>query len=305
MKIIITGGAGFIASHLVDRLIDLGHQVLVIDDLSTGYKENINNKAEFENLDICDKKVQKVFKDFEPEIVFHLAAQKLIKVSMEQPELDAQINIVGSLNLLLAAKDVGVDKFIFVSTGGAIYDEHDGVPSNENSKAEPISPYALTKLTFEKYLEMLTKGSNMKWTSLRLANVYGPRQDPHGEGGVVAIFSESIIAGKDIFVNGDGMQTRDYIYVDDVVQALINSIDSEIGIYNVGTNQETSVLDIVESLKEISKKDFTVKHRDPIPGEVRRSALNCDKAHKQLNWQAKNNLMQGLKNTYKWFENQA
>lgn len=303
MKILVTGGAGFIASHLVDRLIDLGHQVLVLDDLSTGYKDNINDRADFLQMDICDKNVAKIFEDFKPNIVFHLAAQKLVKISMEEPELDAQINIVGSLNLLLAAKKFDTEKFIFISTGGAIYDEHDGVPSNEDSKAKPISPYALSKLTFERYLEMLTKNSKLKWSILRLANVYGPRQDPHGEGGVVAIFSESIIKNKDIFINGKGNQSRDYIYVDDVVESLLSSIDAKEGIYNIGTNKETTVLDLVKYLRNISNKEFEIKHRDALPGEVMRSALDFDKAKKDLSWTPKYNLEEGLKKTYKWFEN--
>lgn len=303
MNILVTGGAGFIGSHLVDRLIDLGHQVLVVDDLSTGREEYINKKAQFIKLDICDKKINNVFEDFQPNIVFHLAAQKYVKVSMEEPELDAQINIVGSINLFKIAKNNNTKKFIFVSTGGAIYDETAGIPSNEESRTKPISAYALSKLTFEKYLEMLSLESSIKWTVLRLANVYGPRQDPYGEGGVVAIFSENIIKGKTLFINGEGQQTRDYVYVGDVVSALVSSIDAKEAIYNISTNVETTVLELIEKFKKITNKDFAVEKRAAIAGEVMRSALDFSKAKEVLKWTPKYDLDRGLKETYQWFEN--
>lgn len=303
MKILVTGGAGFIGSHLTDKLIDSGHEVLVLDDLSTGYKEYVNNKAQFIEMDICDKNIDRVFKDFQPDIVFHLAAQKYVKVSMEQPELDAQINIVGSINLFKAAQKNKVKKFIFISTGGAIYDEAAGVPQNEESRAKPISAYAMSKWSFEKYLEMLSQGQDIKWTVLRLANVYGPRQDPYGEGGVMAIFSENIIKGKTLFINGEGEQTRDYVYIDDVVAAMLASIDAEESVYNVSTNVETSVLELIEKLKDISGQDFVVEKRNAIPGEVMRSALDFSKAKKYLNWEPKYNIDEGIKKTYQWFKN--
>lgn len=301
MKILVTGGAGFIGSHLVDELLDQGHEVLVVDDLSAGYEKNVNPKAAFKKIDITDDKLSDLVADFSPNIIFHLAAQKYVKVSMDRPDVDAQINIVGSLKLFKAAIENKVNKFIFISTGGAIYDEHDTIPSTEQSKASPISPYALSKLTFENYLAMLA-GEKMDWTVLRLANVYGPRQDPYGEGGVVAIFSTSIVKNQNIFINGDGKQTRDYVYVKDVVNALLKSMEAKKGIYNIGTTIETDVVDLVELIKKISKKDIKLEHRDAIAGEVMRSSLDYQKAKKELDWQPQYNLETGLAETYQWFE---
>lgn len=300
MKILVTGGAGFIGSHLVDALIKDGHQVLIVDDLSTGKKEYVNQQARLEVLDINDEKLASVVTSFSPEIVYHLAAQKNVRVSLDNPVLDASINILGALNVLQQAIKNKVKKFIFVSTCG-IYGDTDVLPTSETALEQAMSPYILNKLTFEKYLSILGR-DKIKWIALRLANVYGPRQDPYGEAGVVAIFLDNALRGKTLYINGDGQQTRDFIYVADVVKALVKSLTQGEGIYNIGTAQEKSLLDLIASVKEISQADIKIEHRDKIIGEVKRSQLDSSKAASILNWQSEYDLKQGLELTYNWFK---
>ena len=300
MKILVTGGAGFIGSHLVDTLIKDDHKVLVIDDLSSGKKEYVNKKASLEILDINDKKLNKVLADFSPDVVYHLAAQKNVRVSLENPVLDAKINILGALNLLDSAIKNKVNKFIFVSTAG-IYGDTDFLPTDESGPEQPMSPYILNKLTFEKYLQVLGQ-DKIKWSSLRLANVYGPRQDPKGEAGVIAILLDDAIQDKTFYAYGDGHNTRDYIYVADIVNALIKFLEQAEGVYNIGTSKETSLLNLIEVVKEVSGTDFKVEHANPVVGEVKRSALDSNKAAQDLNWQPEYDLKQGLKLTYNWFK---
>jgi len=226
MKILVTGGAGFIGSHLVDRLIKEGHKVVIIDNLSTGKKENLNPRAKFYQLDICSPKISEVFKKEKPKAVFHLAAQIDLRKSVNDPVFDANINILGSLNLIqnflqnLKFK-IQNSKFIFSSTGGAMYGNADIIPTPENYSARPISPYGIAKLSIEYYLYYYQKVFGLNFISLRYGNVYGPRQDSKGEAGVVAIFCDKILTGATSIINGNGRQTRDYVYVDDVVEANI------------------------------------------------------------------------------------
>ena len=299
MKIVVTGGAGFIVSHLVDALLKVGHQVLVVDDLSVGKKQNVNKKAEFVKLDIRDDKLYKFLNKFKPDIIYHLAAQKNVRISLNKPKQDAEINILGSLNLLEYALQKNLKKFIFVSTAG-IYGEAEQIPTSESSKEQALSPYILSKLVFEKYLKILSR-NKLKWSALRLANVYGSRQDPYGEAGVVAVFLNNIINNKTLFVNGDGKQTRDFVYIDDIIDALIKSLDKE-GIYNIGTGIKTSLLDLIGIMNNISGREIKITHRDAISGEVRHNCLDSSKAQGDLNWQAKTSLLDGLKSTYQWFE---
>lgn len=300
MKILVTGGAGFIGSHLVDALIKDGHQVLIVDDLSTGKEEYVNQQAKLEVLDINDEKLAEVMSSFSPEVVYHLAAQKNVRISLDNPVLDARINILGALNVLQEAIKNKVKKFIFVSTCG-IYGDTDILPTSETGLEQAMSPYILNKLTFEKYLSILGQ-DKIKWIALRLANVYGPRQDPYGEAGVVAIFLDNALRGKILYINGDGEQTRDFIYVADVVKALVKSLTPAEGIYNIGTAQEQSLLDLIALVKEISQADIKIEHRDKIIGEVKRSCLDSSKAASALNWQAEYSLGQGLELTYNWFK---
>lgn len=300
MRILVTGGAGFIGSHLVDSLVKEGHEILVIDDLSTGKKEYVNKQARLEILDVVDKKSAKVVANFSPDIVYHLAAQKNVRVSLEDPVLDARTNILGSLNLLNQAIKSQVKKFIFVSTCG-IYGDTNNLPTDELAEVKPLSPYILNKLTIEKYLHILCQ-DKIKWAAPRLANVYGPRQDPYGEAGVIAILLDDAVNNKTFYINGDGQQTRDYIYVEDVVQALLAFMDTAEGIYNIGTGVETSLLDLIDTVSSISSQSLNIQHREAIKGEVPRSCLKCQKAAKELKWQADYDLRQGLDLTYRWFK---
>ncbi len=302
MKVLVIGGAGFIGSHLVDELIRKNYQVLVLDDLSSGRKENINNKAEFIKLDINSKKLGDAMSVFKPEVVYHLAAQKSVAASFKNPKFDAQINIIGSLNLLQEALKQNIKKFIFVSSA-AVYGDIKKIPTPETVKTEPLSPYGLSKLALEKYLYILAS-NKLEWTVFRPANVYGPRQDPEGEAGVVSIFINNIINNLPININGDGQQTRDYVYVADVVQGLVKALNKKGGIFNICTGQETTVNDLVKYLKEISKKELEVKHRATLKGEIKYSCLKLSKIKKDLNFEPKFNIKKGLKLTYKWFENQ-
>lgn len=300
MKVLVTGGAGFIGSHLVDSLVKEQHQVLVVDDLSTGKKDYVNKQAKLVVLDIGDEKLKNTISNFSPDVIYHLAAQKNVRVSLENPALDAKTNILGSLKLLKLAIDNNVKKFIFVSTGG-IYGDTDVLPTDEKVPAQPLSPYILNKLTFEKYLDILGK-DKIKWAAPRLANVYGQRQDPYGEAGVIAVFLDNAIKNKKIYVNGDGLQTRDFIHVSDVVGALLKFLDQGEGVYNVGTGQEKSLLDLIKAISEISGQDLDVEHRNAIVGEVIRSCLNSEKLKSDLGWQAEYDLKQGLDLTYRWFK---
>jgi len=301
MKIIVTGGAGFIGSHLVDKLIAKNHQVLILDDLSTGLEENINNKADFIKIDINNKELGQIIKDFKPDAIYHLVAQKSVGASFANPKFDAQINIMASLNLIQEAIKQKIKKFIFISSA-AIYGDVKEIPTSELASKEPLSPYGLTKLTLEKYLYILAT-NKLDWTIFRPANVYGPRQDPQGEAGVIAIFINNIINNLPLNINGDGEQTRDYIYVEDVADGLVKALDNKGGIFNICTGQENSLNKLIEYLKEISKKDIEIKQRAALEGEIKHSCLKLDKIKKELNFEPKINLKKGLELTYKWFQN--
>jgi len=273
MNCLVTGGAGFIGSHLADSLLEKGHKVIIIDDLSSGKIENVNKKSVFYNKSILDSDLLDLFKKENIEVIFHLAAQKNVRKSIEDPLFDAKANIIGTLNILEAARKSNVKKIIFSSTGGAIYGDTSFIPTKESASTNPESPYGVAKLTIEKYLYYYYKTYGLNYTILRYSNVYGPRQDAKGEAGVIAIFIENLIAGKELNVFGDGEQTRDYIYVKDVVKANILAIKEE-GTYNVGTSKETSLNEIIEMLKSISKKDCVVKNLAFVKGELRRSCLD-------------------------------
>jgi len=302
-KILVSGGAGFIGSHLVDKLIEIGHQVVVIDNLSTGKKENLNSKAKFYELDICDSQVSQIFQEEKPEIVFHLAAQIDVRKSVEDPIQNAKVNISGTLNILENCRKISVKKFIFTSSGGAIYGDTDTIPTAETHLENPESPYGITKLTVEKYLCFYQRTFGLNYTVLRLANVYGPRQSSKGEGGVIAIFCDKMLKGEKVTINGDGQQTRDFIYIGDVVKAAILAMEKEkSGVYNIATGIETNINEIFRKIKELTDCSCEQIHASAKLGEQKRSCLDFSQAKEELNWQPKYDLEQGLKETIKWFK---
>ncbi|MCD6232864.1 SDR family oxidoreductase [bacterium] len=302
MKILVTGGCGFIGSHLTDKLIAGGHQVVVIDNLSTGKKENLNPRADFHNLDICDSKISQIFQTENPEIVFHLAAQIDVRQSVKNPISDAKINILGSLNLLGNCQNAGVKKVIFASTGGAIYGDTDVIPTPENHLEKPESPYGICKLTVEKYLHFYKKTYGLNSVILRFANVYGPRQNSEGEAGAIAIFCDKMLKNEEVIINGDGEQTRDFVFVNDVVEAALLAMEKEkSGIYNIGTAKETSINEIFKRIKELTNSNCQEIHGPAKPGEQKRSCLDYSLAKKELGWRPKYSLEEGLKETTKWF----
>ena len=304
MRILVTGGCGFIGSHLVDELIKQGHRVVVVDNLSTGKKENLNHKARFYQIDIQDPEISQIFQKEKPEVVFHFAAQIDVRKSVEDPMSDAKINILGSLNLIQDFIQVsGHKKFIFASSGGAIYGDTNVIPTPEGHLENPESPYGITKLTVEKYLWFYKKAYGLDYLSLRLANVYGPCQNSKGEAGVVAIFADKMLSGSQPIINGSGCQTRDFVYVKDVVESALLAMKKEkSGIYNIGTAKETSINEIFRKIKELTGSNCQEIHGPEKPGEQKRSCLDYSKAKKELNWQPKYNLEEGLKETVKWFK---
>jgi len=309
MKILVTGGCGFIGSHLVDRLIKEKHRVVVVDDLSTGNKRNLNPKAKFYKLDIRNPKISDVFKKEKPEIVFHLAAQIDLRKSVENPIENARINILGSLNILQNFIRINqqnlrksASKFIFASTGGAIYGDAALVPTPENYPEFPLSPYGIEKLTIDKYLNYYYKVFGLPYVSLRLSNVYGPRQNSKGEAGVIAIFCDKMLNDEQPVINGSGRQTRDYIYINDVVNACISALKKrKIGVFNIGTTKETGVNTIFRKIRKLTNSNCKEIHISEKPGEQKRSCLDYSKAKKELGWQPKYDLARGLRETVEWF----
>lgn len=311
MRILVTGGAGFIGSHVVDAYLLAGNEVAVVDDLSTGSRENLDPRVRFFQVDIRSAELPAVLADFRPEVVNHHAAQMSVSVSARDPRLDADINILGTLNLLEAAVRNGVRRIIFASTGGAMYGDLDAIPTPETVFPQPVSPYGVAKLAVERYLHAFHAMHGLSAIALRYANVYGPRQNPHGEAGVVAIFSRAILAGRELTVNGDGGQTRDYVYVADVVRANVLALErrapsaeaSDVPlVLNIGTGAETSVNDLVRLLREIAGREVLWRHGPPRPGEQRRSALDCALARRVLGWQPTTDIGTGLTQTFQWFQ---
>jgi len=300
-KVIVTGGAGFIGSHLVNRLVSMNYDVLVIDNLLSGSADNLNKSAEFLKKDICDDDLDSVIKKYSPSYIFHLAAQIDVRKSLEDPIWDEGINIRGTLNLLEAAAKAKIRKIIFSSTGGAIYGE--AKYADEELLPKPLCPYGVAKLTCESYLRVYSEWKNVPFTVLRYGNVYGPKQDPYGEAGVVAIFCNQLIKGDRSILYGYGSMIRDYIYVSDVVDANITVMNRGDGeIYNIGTGKPTSVKDLFSALKDISGKDSGVQMAEAREGEISEIYLNCEKAAKELEWAPKLDLKDGLRETFKWFQ---
>jgi len=302
MRITVTGGAGFIGSHLVDRLIEDGHIVQVIDNLYKGNKEFVHSKAQFVELDIRDPKLYSVLEEFRPDYIFHEAAQTEVSTSMSDPMLDCDINLMGLINLLNAAVKLDVKKFLMPSSA-AVYGNLDTLPLNEEMIGNPSSFYGLTKLTTEHYLRIYHEAFGLPYICYRYSNVFGPRQGNGGEGGVISIFAKAIVQGSPIIIYGDGKQTRDFIYVDDVVEANILGIQHHVtGIYNVSTGISSSVNLLVDEFRNISGKDIEVVYDKPRLGDIRDSVLATDKSEKELLFTAKYNLHDGLIKTYEYFK---
>lgn len=302
MRITVTGGAGFIGSHLVDRLIEDGHTVQVIDNLYTGNKEFVHSKAQFIELDIRDPKLYSVLEEFRPDYIFHEAAQTEVSTSMSDPMLDCDINLMGLINLLNAAVKLDVKKFLMPSSA-AVYGNLDTLPLNEEMIGNPSSFYGLTKLTTEQYLRINHEAFGLPYLCYRYSNVFGPRQGNGGEGGVISIFAKAIVQDSPIIIYGDGKQTRDFIYVDDVVEANILGMQHQVtGIYNVSTGISSSVNLLVDEFRNISGKDIEVVYDKPRLGDIRDSVLATDKSEKELLFTAKYNLHDGLIKTYEYFK---
>ena len=301
-KVMVTGGAGFIGSHLVDRLIQEGNQVIVIDNLSTGKRKNVNKKAQFYKMDIQSKRIERIFRNERPLIVVHLAAQMNVRHSTENPAFDAQVNILGTINILEHAVKHGVRKVTFASSGGAIYGEQEVFPASESHRTDPLSPYGISKLAGEKYLAYYTSATGLRYVALRFANVYGPRQDSDGEAGVVAIFSKLMLDGGQPIINGTGKQTRDFVYVDDVVEAIMVTLGEDVqGIYNVGTGQETTVNECYGIIKDLTKSQCKDLYGAAKKGEQFRSVLDVTKIREKFGWDPQVSLQEGLTRTVNFF----
>lgn len=303
-KVVVTGGAGFIGSHLVDALLEAGHNVTVIDDLSVGKKSNIPGGVELAQIDVCDRiKVQNFFAEHKPDIVFHLAAQINVRESLKDPYKDAQINILGSVNVFESAVKNGASKIVFASSGGVVYgDQASQLPYKEDTPLQLLSPYAISKRSAEMYLEHIAGSAGVSYTVMRYANVFGPRQDPAGEAGVISIFISQLLNSEVPKINGDGNQTRDYVFVGDLVDAHLKAIEKNSdGVFNIGVGQEISVNDLYGKIASAVTSTVEPEHGDPIDGEVRRSALTYDRAYHLLSWKPKHSLEDGLSKTVEWF----
>jgi UDP-glucose 4-epimerase len=306
MRIVVTGGAGFIASHIVDAYIQLNHEVYIIDDLSTGQTRNLNSRAKLYNLDIADPKAGRLIADIKPHILNHHAAQMDVRRSVADPTFDAGVNIIGFINLLEACKDAGVKRVIFSSSGGAVYGDREPIPATEAHETLPLSPYGVSKLTGELYLGYYHMAFSLPYIALRYANVYGPRQSTKGEAGVVAIFIAQLLAGKSPVINGDGKQTRDYVFVGDVVRANVAALDSEfVGAINIGTGKETDVVTLCELLRQGVGSPVEAVHGPAKPGEQRRSCLETSLASAILGWRPEVPLDDGLLRTIAYYRDAA
>lgn len=303
MKILLTGGAGFIGSHITDLLIKEGHQVIIIDNLSNGKKVNINPAALFYHRDIRDENLDEIFAREKPDILNHHAAQISVRDSVSDPIHDLEINIRGTVHLLELSRKHGVKKVIFASSGGALYGEQDYFPADENHPLRPLSPYGVAKLAGENYLYYYQQNFDLPYVALRYANVYGPRQDPFGEAGVIAIFSQSLLTGKQPIINGSGEQTRDYVYVEDIARINVLALKNDVhGTFNVGTGQEITVNDIFKKIRSFSHAEASEVHGEPKKGEQFRSVLSAEKARQKLGWKPQVEFDEGLKKTIAFFK---
>ncbi|MGH8013402.1 MAG: NAD-dependent epimerase/dehydratase family protein [Candidatus Binataceae bacterium] len=304
MRILVTGGAGFIGSHTVDALAASGsHQIAVLDNLSAGKRAQVDPQARFHLADLRDKAaVIDVVARERPEVIFHFAAQMDVRKSVADPAFDAEVNLVGFLHLMEAGRQYGVRRVVFSSTGGAIYGEQEVFPCDENHPRRPVSPYGVAKNATETYLYFYKIQYGIDYVALRYANVYGPRQDPHGEAGVVAIFCAQMLAGKPVTIVGDGRQTRDYVYVGDVARANLAALDSSSGALNVGTGVETDVNQLHRALARAAGIEASAIHVASRAGEQRRSVITPARAAREINWRPEVQLEEGLRRTFQYFK---
>lgn len=301
MRVLVTGGAGFIGSHVVDAFLDAGHQVAVVDDLSTGKRSNLNPRAAFYKVDIRAPELADVFAAEKPDVVSHQAAKANVRESMVKPILYADVNILGSLNLLETCRAHGVKRIIYASTGGASYGEPQYLPVDEDHPINPLDPYGASKHHVEHYLHLYWLNYKLPYVTLRYPNVYGPRQDPLGEAGVVAIFTGKMLKGEQCVINGAGDQERDFVYVGDVARANVLALHAEPGVYNIGSGVGTNVNTIAAELCKATSCTVQPMHGPAKLGEVRKIYLNAEKARKSLGWQPTVSLADGLQRTVAWF----
>lgn len=304
MRVLLTGGAGFIGSYVAELLLERGHEVVVIDNLSTGKRENVPEGTKFHEVDIRSRPdLAEVFGRFRPEILCHQAAQMDVRRSVTEPDFDADVNVLGTVRLLQNCVGHGVRRVVFASTGGAVYGEQQAFPATEDHPQYPVSPYGVSKLAGERYLHYYATQYGLTYAALRYANVYGPRQDPHGEAGVVAIFSGNLAEDRPSTINGSGEQTRDYVYARDVARANILAIEGEgpNGAYNIGTGVETDVNELYERLRRISGKELPPTHGPGKPGEQLRSCIDFSQAQRFLGWRPEVELDAGLQETLRSF----
>jgi UDP-glucose 4-epimerase len=299
VKVLVTGGAGFVGSHVVDRCVEAGHQVAVVDDLSTGKRQQVNPAARLHVVDIRSAALDDVFRAEKPDAVVHLAAQASVGRSVANPSLDAQINVLGSINLFECCRRAGARRVVYVSTGGAGYGDTDVIPTPEDHPSRPISPYGTSKVAAELYLACWEALHGLSAVVLRLANIYGPRQDPQGEAGVIAIFIDRLLRGEPCIINGDGLQTRDYVYVGDVADAVFRALErpEARGPINIGTGIETTVIALFESLRAAFDGKGEARHGPARSGEQRRSLLDPSRARRLLGWTPRVSLDEGLRRT--------
>jgi UDP-glucose 4-epimerase len=302
VKVLVTGGAGFIGSHAVDRLLAAGHAVDVVDNLATGRRERVPAAARLHVCDLRDRRLDALLAAARPEVVVHVAAQAAVSRSVADPRFDASVNVLGTIGLLEACRRAGVRRAVYTSTGGAAYGDTDVVPTPEDHPLRPASPYGVSKTTAERYLECWAGLTDSRALTLRLANVYGPRQDPAGEAGVIAIFTSRLLSGAPCVVNGDGEQTRDYVYVGDVADAIARAVKSDaVGVANIGTGAETTVNELYRQLMRLTGAGRPAEHGPARPGEQRRSVLDASRAKALLGWSTTTSLDEGLAQTVAWF----
>lgn len=302
MKILVTGGAGFIGSQVADAYLEAGHQVVIVDNLCTGKKENVNRRAKFYQADILSPDLKKIFEEEKPDILNHHAAQIDVRKSVEDPQFDLAVNVGGIINLMECSKNAALKKVIFASSGGAVYGEQSYYPADENHPANPVNPYGINKLAGEKFFLYYSRLQGFQTTFLRYANIYGPRQNAEGEAGVVSIFCDRLLGGQTAVINGEGLQTRDYVCVVDVVKANLMALEEKMtGIFNIGTGVETDVNTLFLTLRDLLGSKQEEKHGPGKPGEQMRSALTSAYLEKVMGWKPSLTLSQGLKITTDWF----
>ena len=302
MRILVTGGAGFIGSHVVDTYIEAGHEVFVVDDLSTGKLANLHPRAHFLHADLLDLAVRKLIASEKIEVINHHAAQMDVRRSVADPLFDARVNLLGMLNVLEGAREAKVKKVIFSSSGGTVYGEQTAFPADETHATQPISPYGVSKRSGEHYLYFYSVEYGIPYVALRYANIYGPRQDPHGEAGVVAIFTLRLLSNDQPIINGDGKQTRDYVFVKDVARANLAALQTDFcGSINIGTGIETDVNQLFQHLRSFTQSSLPERYGPAKPGEQRRSVLAWDRAKEVLGWSPTVGVDEGLRQTVEFF----